>query len=150
VGRSNTEIVAPPIDDTPPSLSMPTILNGCSGPRAITWIVSPTAKCFDDAVWASIAISSGPDGQWPDVRTSGFNRLFGVTLNARPGAPPAVITLPLCPTSCAWSETPPTACSTVGSARTFCSSAASNDGWFVLLSPFPTRLLPVMTASVLA
>ncbi len=87
VGRSKIESVAPPSEFSPPNLTMPTMRNVCSGPCATTPIVSPTAKCFDDAVALSIATSRGALGQRPLVRTSGLKRWLpaGLTLNARPG-----------------------------------------------------------------
>ncbi len=39
---SKIAIVAPPSDETPPISTMPAIRYCCSGPRAITPIVSPT------------------------------------------------------------------------------------------------------------
>ncbi len=43
VGRSKIEIVVPPSESSPPNLTRPTIRKVCTGPRAITPIVSPTA-----------------------------------------------------------------------------------------------------------
>ena len=42
-GKSKIAIVAPPSEDTPPIFAMPEMRNRCSGPRAITPIVCPTA-----------------------------------------------------------------------------------------------------------
>ncbi len=42
VGKSKIAIVAPPSDETLPNLTMPLIVYFCSGPRAMTPIVSPT------------------------------------------------------------------------------------------------------------
>ena len=50
-------IVAPPSEDTPANLTVPTILNRCTGPRAITPICWPIEKCSLLAVEASIATS---------------------------------------------------------------------------------------------
>ena len=67
-----------------------------TGPRAITPTSSPILKFFVLAVEASMSTSPGPLGQLPLVRVSGLKRWpSGVWLNARPGAPPLEITLPL-------------------------------------------------------
>ena len=42
VGKSKIAIVAPPSDATPPIFTTPATVNVCSGPRAMTPIVSPT------------------------------------------------------------------------------------------------------------
>ena len=75
-------------------------MNCCTGPRAITPIVSPTAKLDLLAVFASIATSFGPLGQRPETSSSGLKRWspFGCTPNASGGAPWPETTLPSCPT----------------------------------------------------
>ena len=118
---------------------------------AITPIVLPTPKCCAEAVFVSIAISCGLVGQRPSVRASGLNRWspFGLTLNARFGAPPCEITLPLWLMSCAWSWMPPSASATPGRFRTRTRSDSGNDGGTAPLSALPPiALLPVITASV--
>ncbi len=151
VGRSKIAMVAPPSELTPPNRTVPTILNFSTGPLAITSIVSPTLKCWADAVLASIAISCGPVGQRPPVSESGLNRWspFGLTLNARFGAPPCEITLPFRSTSCAWSWIPPSASATPGRLRTRARRPSGSDGGMAPLSALPPiALLPVITASV--
>jgi hypothetical protein len=116
-----------------------------------TPISSPTAKCFEPAVFASIAISCVPLGQWPAVSTSGLKRCSpcGLTLKARFGAPPRETTLLLRSTSFASSAIPPSATATPGSARTRSSSDCGSDGTATpLFADPPIALLPVITASV--
>ena len=67
-------IVAPPSEDRPANFTVPTILNRCTGPRAITPIGCPTAKfCLLAVAW-SMSTWSGPLGQWPEVKDSGLKR----------------------------------------------------------------------------
>jgi hypothetical protein len=151
VGGSKIASVEPPSELTLPNRTSPAMRNFCSGPRVRTPIESPTLKCFEEAVFASIAIWFGPLGQWPSVRTSGLNRWspFGSTLKARFGAPPNETTLLSRPTSFAWSSMPPSATATPGRARTFPSSDSGSDGSTMPLFALPPiALLPVMTASV--
>ena len=74
VGKSKTEIVAPPSDETPPILTMPAILYGVTGPSATTPIVWPTLKFSLLAVCASIATSWSPTGHVPETSVSGLKR----------------------------------------------------------------------------
>jgi len=151
VGRSKIAIVAPPSELRPPKRMSPVMWNRSRGPRASTPIESPTSKCLVEAVFVSIAISCGPFGQRPAVRTSGLKRWSprGLTLNARFGAPPCETTLLSRPTSFASSLMPPSATSTPGRPRTRASSDCGSDGRTTLLfPPPPIALLPVITASV--
>ena len=65
VGTSKTAIVAPPIESTEPNFAIPVISYRLTAPSAATPIVSPTAKPWSLAVFASITTSSAPCAQLP-------------------------------------------------------------------------------------
>ena len=67
-------IVEPPSDETPPNFTVPTILNCCTGPRAMTPMGWPMENPLLLAVEASMSISPGPLGQLPLVSVSGLKR----------------------------------------------------------------------------